>query len=543
MHIDVSMFPITDAHGMLTSVVCQWVDITDQKKAEAELQFKNIILSTEQEVTLDGILIVDENMRILMYNRRFIEMWGIPPKYVEDGIDDPVLQFVTSQVADSETFRKRVLHLYEHREEASRDEIILADGRTFDRYSAPMFGSDKQYYGRVWFFRDITDHLRLAAQFQQSQKMESVGRLAGGVAHDFNNMLSVILGYGEMLLDKLHSGDPLREDIKEIVSAARRSSVLTRQLLAFARKQTLQPEVLHLNDIVRHFDNMLRRIIGEDIDLQLALAEDVGYVLVDRGQIEQVITNLVINARDAMPKGGKLIIETAAVEIDGTFAEFHPGNEPGTYAMLAMSDTGCGMDKELLSQIFEPFFTTKEMGRGTGLGLSSVYGIIRQSNGNIRVYSVPGKGTTFKIYLPVTDLKPGLSTITDKEPNARGAGQQILVVDDELSLRNLLETSLSRLGYKVTAAANGGEALLMVEERGFNPDLIISDVVMPNMSGRELVDRLRMNRPDLKVLYMSGYTDRVIADHGILDPQTPFIQKPFTIRDVSRKVRELLEIQ
>ncbi len=412
----------------------------------------------------------------------------------------------------------------------------------------PLRDAEGAVIGVLGTYMDITERKRaekerekLQAQLLQAQKMESVGRLAGGVAHDFNNMLSIILGYGEMLLDQLHPDDPLSEDAREIMEAANRSSDLTRQLLAFARKQTLQPEVLLLNDIVLNFDKMLRRIIGEDIELQLVLAEDIEHVLVDRGQIEQVITNLAVNARDAMPSGGKLIIETGAVELDETYADVHPDAIHGRYATLAMTDTGCGMDQEVLSQIFEPFFTTKEMGRGTGLGLSTVYGIVKQSNGNIRVYSELGQGTTFKIYLPETGLKPAMATDGRKERTAEGAGQRILVVEDEPSLRKLLEASLSRLGYKVTLAANGGEALLLMEEKGFKPDLIVTDMVMPNMNGRELVNRLRRNRPDLKALYMSGYADNVLVHHGGLDPQTPFIQKPFTIRDIAGKVRAVLQ--
>ena len=384
---------------------------------------------------------------------------------------------------------------------------------------------------------------KLQEQFQQAQKLESVGRLAGGVAHDFNNMLSVILGHGEIVRQKLHPGDPLREDVEAILKAGRRSADLTRQLLAFSRKQTLQPEVLDLNDVIGDIEKMLHRLIGEDIALELALSGDLSPVKVDRGQMEQVIMNLAVNARDAMPTGGKLLIETSEVELDEAYAQSHPGVTPGRYVMLAVTDTGCGVDKEVLSQIFDPFFTTKEKGKGTGLGLSTVYGIVKQSGGNIWAYSEPGQGTTFKIYLPVTgeQAKTRVREAAQEEPT--GGGEHILVVEDEEDLRGLLKMMLSRLGYKVSLAANGREALLLVEEKGLKPDLIITDVVMPGMSGSVLVERLRRNQPDLKVLFMSGYTDNAIVHHGVLDPGTPFIQKPFTIAQIAEKVRAVLRGQ
>ncbi|ROQ90119.1 hybrid sensor histidine kinase/response regulator [Desulfosoma caldarium] len=424
---------------------------------------------------------------------------------------------------------------------------MCLSGRWYHVTLDPILDENKGLVGAVHVLHDITDHktaheerIRLQEQLQQAQKLESVGRLTGGVAHDFNNLLIIILGYGDMVLSKLHPQDPMRQWVKEILGAANRAAALTRQLLAFSRKQTLQPVVLNLNDVLRSLDKMLRRLIGEDIALEISLAKDLARVVVDPGQIEQVIMNLAVNARDAMPQGGTLLMETANVVLDDIYASTHPEVTPGHYVRLSVTDTGCGMSKEVLDRIFEPFFTTKERGRGTGLGLSTVYGIVKQSDGSIFVYSEPHRGTTFKIYLPATEAEAGPVTARAGQVYASDNGEHILVVEDDESLRTMMASLLSELGYKVTTAANAGEALLLVEEVGLNPDLIVTDVVMPNMSGKQLMDRLQRTRPHLKALYMSGYTDNAIVHYGILDPGTAFIQKPFTREAIGVKIREVL---
>ncbi len=414
-------------------------------------------------------------------------------------------------------------------------------------YSTRIRVGDRVFLHSI--IHDITERKRAEAererlqdQLLQAQKLESVGRLAAGVAHDFNNMLGIILGYGEMLLDTLHPDDPIRSDVEQMVEAGRRSAELTRQLLAFSRKQTLQPELLSLNRLVRNLERMLRRMIGEDILLELVLAEEDPKVLVDPSQMEQAILNLAVNARDAMPHGGTLLIETAETYLDEEYARTHQGVIPGRYALIAITDTGVGMSKEVLAQIFDPFFTTKEKGKGTGLGLATVYGIVKQSGGYIWAYSEPGRGSTFKIYLPSADnggeVRPD-DTVLPREKRW-GKGQPVLVVEDEEGVRNLVRALLERMGFQVSVAANGGEAILLVEEKGFRPVLVLTDVVMPAMSGRQVVERLRKSLPDLKVLYMSGYTDNAIVHHGVLDPGTPFLQKPFSAEELARKLREVL---
>ncbi|HEX8843853.1 MAG TPA: response regulator [Pyrinomonadaceae bacterium] len=389
--------------------------------------------------------------------------------------------------------------------------------------------------------RDVTKRKHLEEQLRQSQKMEAVGRLAGGIAHDFNNLLTAITGYSDLTLKRLRAEDPLRRNVEEIKKAGDRAASLTRQLLAFSRKQVLQPKVLDLNAVVSDMEKMLGRLIGEDIELQTALSSELGSVRADPGQIEQVLLNLAVNARDAMPHGGNLIIETENVSLNEGYTTRHIAVKPGAYVMLAVSDTGCGMNEETQSRIFEPFFTTKEVGKGTGLGLSTVYGIVKQSGGNIWVYSEVGVGTAFKIYLPrveeaAQEYKPGHEV---KEP--LDGTEIILLAEDDERVRNLVREVLEGYGYRVLEAEAGGAALSVAERHGGPIHLLLTDVVMPKMSGRELADRLVQSRPGMKVLYMSGYTDESIVHHGVLDAGTPFIQKPFEPEALARKVRELLD--
>jgi PAS domain S-box-containing protein len=378
-------------------------------------------------------------------------------------------------------------------------------------------------------------------QLRQSQKMEAVGRLAGGIAHDFNNLLTAINGYSELTMLQLKAEDPLMQNLEEIKKAGDRAASLTRQLLAFSRKQVLQPKVIDLNSLVADIEKMLRRLIGEDIDLQTVLHRELGSIKADPGQIEQVIMNLVVNARDAMPKGGKLTIETRNVYLDQEFAEQHIATNPGPYVMLAISDTGTGMDEQTQARIFDPFFTTKEVGKGTGLGLSTVYGIVKQSGGNLWVYSELGQGSTFKVYLPrIDEGAEEYRRTTENEESLKGT-ETVLLAEDEEMVRKLAVQVLEMYGYRVLEAANGGTAFLICERHQETIDLLLTDVIMPEMSGRELANRLTELRPDMKVVFMSGYTDDAIVHQGVLDEDENFIQKPFTPSALAQKVREALD--
>jgi PAS domain S-box-containing protein len=396
---------------------------------------------------------------------------------------------------------------------------------------------------RVWGTqRDVTDQRHLEEQFRQAQKMEAVGQLAGGIAHDFNNLLTAILGNTQLLLRDLPPGDSKRGDVEEIRKASERAASLTRQLLAYSRRQMLQPEVLDLNVVVAEMDKMLRRLIGENIALVTLLAPDLGRVRADPNQIEQVLVNLAVNARDAMADGGggKLTIETANVDLDEAFTQANLGSRAGPHTMLGVTDTGTGMDTTVRAHLFEPFFTTKEVGKGTGLGLATVYGIVKQSDGYISVYSEPGRGASFKIYLPRLDARPRTSSPAIKGGAGRGT-ETILVVEDEPAVLALSQRALETHGYVVLAASDATTALRLVERHGGTIHLLLTDVVMPGMSGRDLADQLAARRPGTRVLYMSGYPGDAVVQHGELQPGAAFLQKPFSPDGLARKVRDVLD--
>jgi two-component system cell cycle sensor histidine kinase/response regulator CckA len=388
--------------------------------------------------------------------------------------------------------------------------------------------------------KERAEHRRLEQQLRQAQKMEAVGRLAGGIAHDFNNLLTVINGYSQLISARLPAGDSTRADAEEIQKAGDRAAALTRQLLAFSRKQIMAPVVLNLNRIVSEMEKMLRRLIGEDIELVTSLDPGLGNVKADSGQIEQVIMNLAVNARDAMIHGGKLTLETANVTLDEGFARDHAGAHIGPHAMLGVSDTGVGMDQETQSHLFEPFFTTKEQGKGTGLGLSTVYGIVKQTGGSIWAYSEPGQGTTFKIYLPRVDDPADSSKPTKRREQLPRGTETILLVEDAEGVRNLIRQVLTQNGYTLLAAEDGEQAFKLVEQHAGPIHLLLTDIVLPRMGGPEIAHRLRALRPGIGVLFTSGYTDRGVVENGVLESGIAFLQKPFAADELRRRVREVL---
>jgi len=393
----------------------------------------------------------------------------------------------------------------------------------------------------VYTVRDLTSLARLEEQLAQSQKMDAVGQLAGGVAHDFNNILTVIMSYSSLLLGDFEESDPRREDVQEISNAATRAAGLTSQLLAFSRKQLLEPRVISVNSVVIGLEKLLRRLIGEDMELATTLEPDPFLIHADPGQLEQVLINLVVNARDAMPDGGRLHITTTNTVIGTGNTDGRLAAAPGEYVMVAVTDTGTGMTREVQSRVFEPFFTTKLQGKGTGLGLSTVYGIVKQSGGDVWIYSEPGHGTTFKVYFPRVIDREADVVLREEVETAAGGHETVLIVEDDASLRALSARILEGNGYTVLLARNGLEALAIAGGHDGHIDLVASDVVMPKMNGRPLVEKLLESRPEMRVLFMSGYTDDEVMRRGVIDGRTAFLQKPFTPPQFAKKVRDVLD--
>jgi two-component system, cell cycle sensor histidine kinase and response regulator CckA len=537
---------LRDASGTVTGTFGISRDITDRRRAQRMLEDSEVRFRTAFMTMADAHYIAtrDEG-RILEVNDRFEDVFGWPRA---EAVGRTTLELgLYTNPAD----RGKMLAELRARGRVRNLEVV---GRRKDGETIPILMSVSELpMGEqtliLEVIRDISaekqaaDALKsLEEQFRQAQRLEAVGRLAGGVAHDFNNILTAITGYTELLLDDFRANDPRRTDLEEIRTAAQRAAGLTRQLLAFSRKQVLQPRVLDLNEVVRALERMLHRLIGEDVSLVFTAGADLGAVLADPGQIEQVLLNLAVNARDAMPTGGMLTIETANVELDDAYAREHVDAAPGRYVLLAVSDTGTGMDEETKGHIFEPFFTTKEQGKGTGLGLATVHGIVNQSGGRVVLYSEPGRGTTFKIYLPRVDQAPEVVTAPNGRAAEPAAGQEtVLVVEDDRAVREVVAETLAQRGYRVLRAPDGQTALELVHGLQDPVHLLLTDIVMPGMTGRELAQALSAERSQVKVLYMSGYTDDAVVRHGVLARGVPYLQKPFTPDALALKVREVLD--
>lgn len=509
-------------------------DIGDRKAAEADLLRLKVAIEQAGEV----IVITDAQGDILYANPAFTrvtgygvdEVLGHNPRLLKSGEhDDLYYEEMWSTISGGRTWSGRIVN-------RKKDGTLYTEEATI----SPVFDHRGSIVNFVAIKRDITDQLKLEAQYLQAQKMESVGRLTGGVAHDFNNILAVIIGYAEMALEKTDPGHRVHADLLRINEAALRSADIVRQLLAFSRKQAIAPKIVDLNSLVADMLKILRRLVGETIELTWIPAMDLPPVKIDPAQVDQILANLCVNARDAIDGAGTITIRTDQAVVDHTFCALHPGTEPGEYVLLTVTDTGCGIEPDLLETIYEPFFTTKGI-FGTGLGLSTVYGIVSQNGGAVVADSAVGRGTTFSVYLPAAVSGSVIEEKETAQPTQFGQGETVLVVEDDPGILSLTRIMLKRLGYQPLAASSAEEALQVAESAAGRLDLLLTDVIMPGMNGKELADRLTGLHPGLKVLYMSGYTADVIADHGILDPEVHMLHKPFAIKDLSVVIRRVLE--
>ena len=509
--------------------------IENQTRLQTEKQLQQAIslLNATLDATADGILVVSTEGKISSCNGRFLEMWGIDCGMAIGHRDEDLLAHALPQLQDSTEFLTKVRELYSSPEATSFDVLHLKEGRIFERYSQPQ-RIDERVVGRVWSFRDVTQARHLEQELRQSQKMEAVGRLAGGVAHDFNNLLMLISGYLSQLVDDPTLTADHRDVVEQLLATTKRGASLTRQLLAFSRKDQTAPTVADLNSIVLNMEGLLRRLLFESIHLEISLSSDPLYALLDVNQVELAIMNLAVNAQDAMPGGGTLSIST--------FNETLPAAEPGgetsviNYAVLEVSDTGHGMTPDIQSHIFEPFFTTKEPGKGTGLGLATVYGIVQRAEGQIRISSRPDHGTSFRVYLKQAAVAPGTkNALPEKLPAPRGH-ETILLAEDEAGIRAMTRTYLEGLGYRVLEAANGADAITLSQEYRGSIDLVVTDVMMPGVRGDAVVKAIRQDRPGTQAILISGFADGTTIDHSL-----EVLEKPFEFPDLGHRIRALLD--
>ena len=530
---------MTDAAGERRGVIVSR-DISDRVRAERALRESEALFRTTLESTEDGVLVTDADGAILYYSQRFMEIFEIPREVMASDDRLAVRAYVAERIEDGEEFLRRLRELYETAADGF-DVLRFRDGPVFERNSRALLYADGSVRGRVWSFRNITDRRRLEEQFAQAQKMESVGRLAGGVAHDVNNLMTAIIGYADLGARGLTEDSELRSDLGEIRATAERAAKMAHQLLAFSRREMLAPRLTDLNELLGNTQRMLRHLIGEDIDMVVSTAPGLWPVRVDPSQFEQVIVNLAVNARDAMPDGGRLTLETSNVVLL-TAQPARPGLAAGEYVLLTVADTGEGMTDEVKQHLFEPFFTTKAAGKGTGLGLATCYGMVHQANGNIYVESAPGRGATFLIYLPRANGGADATEAAPREASSLPGGTEtVLLAEDEPLVRRLAARVLRSAGYHVIEAEDGAAALRIAAAHDGRLDLLLTDAIMPNMGGHELAERMGQQHPATRVLLMSAYTDRAIVQESVARGRIAFLRKPFTPGDLARKVRAVLD--
>jgi len=535
---------IRNDKGDPVEAIGTWTDVTEKKLAEERLNEQMLLLSSIMETSPAGVVITDEKGTIIYANKTFCSLMGHEYKDVSGAsCEELQCRFINLSGEPLPLDEIPVKKALKDRKTIEFVQFIVErpDGKKaiFSANAAPVIDNKGNLKGAVCIILDITEHKRLEEQYLQAQKLEAVGRLAGGVAHDFNNLLSAIIGFAEIALMQMKKDDPLRDYIKTIYEAGEKAKTLIQQLLIFSRRQIQRPEVLNLNDVITELQKMLTRIIGEDITLNILKDDNLDSIKADRAQIEQVIMNLVVNARDAMPEGGRLTIETRNIEVTDKYSERYIDLSPGRYVMLSVADTGTGMSEEVKARIFEPFFTTKGPVKGTGLGLATVYGIVKQHNGHIHFYSEVGKGTTFKIYLPSVEERAE-KRIPVTEMEIKGGTETIVIVEDSEDVREFATLALREKGYNVKTFSSPLKTLEYIEKADEEIHLLLTDLVMPEMSGRELAERVKMSRKDIRIIFMSGYTDDSVIAQEISSGASNFLSKPFTYIELLKKVRETL---
>ncbi len=542
IYISATISPLRDARGLVIGASKIARDITLSKQAKLELMWKTAFLEAQVDSALDGILVVDDRTKRILQNRKLFQLFKVPEAIARDDDDDKLLQHVLGRVKAPEKFSERVAQLYAHPDAVGRDEIELVDGTILDRYSSPVRDKAGRYYGRIWTFRDITEQRALEVQYRQSQKMEAFGQLAGGVAHDFNNLLGIIVLYVGILKSEEKLPPPVLEHAGEIEKAAQSAANLTRQLLLFSRQHALQAQNLDLNAVVDNITKLLQRTLGEQFEIQFKRPDHPLIIHADAGMMEQILLNLTVNARDAMPRGGQIVVATVAVELDEVLAAQIHRARPGPFVCLSVTDTGTGIPPEILPRIFEPFFTTKEVGKGTGLGLATVFGIVQQHKGWINVLSEPGRGTTFQIYLPQQKEAPAPNSAAAQLPLVVGGHETILLVEDEVALRTSTHLYLTRLGYRVLTAETGVAALNIWRQHHDEISLVLTDLVMPcGMTGKELGACLLADHPRLKIIFTSGYCGNTLSQDFVLETGVNFLVKPFSCQQLAKIVRDNLD--